>query len=61
MSEEELTVEGWWQELETSRLRLRPWRAAEATVLRQLWVERDPRVPPHRRIDAHGHRAQGRR
>jgi ribosomal-protein-alanine N-acetyltransferase len=42
-------------ELETSRLLLRPWRAAEAAVLRELWTERDPRVPPHRRIDADGH------
>ena len=41
--------------LETSRLLLRPWQAAEAAVLRQLWTERDPRVPPHRRIDADGH------
>jgi [ribosomal protein S5]-alanine N-acetyltransferase len=41
--------------LETDRLLLRPWRAAEADVLRQLWTERDPRVPPHRRIDADGH------
>ena len=41
--------------LETSRLLLRPWQAGEAAVLRQLWTERDPRVPPHRRIDADGH------
>jgi ribosomal-protein-alanine N-acetyltransferase len=34
---------------------LRPWRVAEAAVQRELWVERDPRVPPHRRIDADGH------
>ena len=40
--------------LETGRLLLRPWRVAEAVVLRELWTERDPRVPPHRRIDAHG-------
>ena len=40
--------------LETDRLLLRPWRVAEAVVLRQLWTERDPRVPPHRRIDADG-------
>lgn len=40
---------------ETSRLLLRPWRVAEAVVLRELWTERDPRVPPHRRIDADGH------
>jgi RimJ/RimL family protein N-acetyltransferase len=28
---------------------------AEAVVQRELWTERDPRVPPHRRIDADGH------
>jgi [ribosomal protein S5]-alanine N-acetyltransferase len=26
----------------------------EAAVYRQLWTERDPRVPPHRRIDSDG-------
>ena len=41
--------------LETDRLRLRPWKATEAAVLRELWTERDPRVPPHRRIDPDGH------
>jgi RimJ/RimL family protein N-acetyltransferase len=41
--------------LKTFRLLLRPWRVAEAVVLRELWTERDPRVPPHRRIDADGH------
>src|SRR3954451_18346397 len=41
--------------LETDRLLLRPWRVAEAAVQRELWAERDPRVPPHRRIDADGH------
>ena len=41
--------------LETDRLLLRPWRVAEADVQHELWVERDPRVPPHRRIDADGH------
>jgi RimJ/RimL family protein N-acetyltransferase len=41
--------------IETDRLRLRPWRVAEAVVQRELWTERDPRVPPHRRIDAEGH------
>ncbi|MCK9793224.1 GNAT family N-acetyltransferase [Isoptericola sp. 4D.3] len=40
--------------LETERLRLRPWRVAEALVHRTLWTERDPRVPAHRRIDADG-------
>jgi hypothetical protein len=41
--------------LETDRLLLRPWRVSEAFVQRELWTERDPRVPPHRRIDADGH------
>ncbi|SES48810.1 GNAT family N-acetyltransferase [Actinokineospora terrae] len=41
--------------LETSRLLLRPWRVSEAAIQRELWTERDPRVPPHRRIDAAGH------
>jgi [ribosomal protein S5]-alanine N-acetyltransferase len=41
--------------LETDRLLLRPWRIADAVVQRELWTERDPRVPPHRRIDADGH------
>ncbi|MCC8243105.1 GNAT family N-acetyltransferase [Saccharothrix luteola] len=40
--------------LETERLLLRPWRVAEAAIQRELWTERDPRVPPHRRIDADG-------
>lgn len=40
--------------IETARLRLRPWRVADAAFHRELWTERDPRVPPHRRIDAHG-------
>jgi ribosomal-protein-alanine N-acetyltransferase len=42
-------------QLETDRLLLRPWRTSEAVVLHDLWTERDPRVPPHRRIDADGH------
>jgi [ribosomal protein S5]-alanine N-acetyltransferase len=41
--------------LTTDRLVLRPWRVAEASIQRELWQERDPRVPPHRRIDADGH------
>jgi RimJ/RimL family protein N-acetyltransferase len=41
--------------LKTDRLLLRPWRVAEAVVQRELWTERDPRVPPHRRIDGDGH------
>ncbi|GAA1261629.1 GNAT family N-acetyltransferase [Oryzihumus leptocrescens] len=41
--------------LETDRLLLRPWRVSEAVIQREMWAERDPRVPPHRRIDAEGH------
>lgn len=41
--------------LETDRLLLRPWRVADASLQHELWTERDPRVPPHRRIDADGH------
>lgn len=40
--------------LETERLVLRPWRVDEAAVRRQLWSERDLRVPAHRRLDEHG-------
>ena len=40
--------------LETDRLLLRPWRVSEAAIQRELWTERDPRVPAHRRIDADG-------
>jgi RimJ/RimL family protein N-acetyltransferase len=40
--------------LETDRLILRRRKVAEAGIYRQLWLERDPRVPPHRRIDRHG-------
>lgn len=40
--------------LETDRLILRRRRADEAAVYRQLWAERDPRVPPQRRIDPEG-------
>ncbi len=31
--------------LETDRLILRPRRVDEAAIYRQLWTERDPRVP----------------
>ena len=40
--------------LETDRLILRRRRADEAAVYRQLWTERDLRVPPHRQISAAG-------
>jgi ribosomal-protein-alanine N-acetyltransferase len=40
--------------LESDRLILRRRRVDEAGVYRRLWLERDPRVPAHRRIDAEG-------
>ena len=40
--------------LSTQRLLLRPGRPGDALVYRQLWTERDHRVPPHRRIDPVG-------
>ena len=40
--------------LETDRLILRHRRVGEAAIYRQLWTERDLRVPPHRRIDSAG-------
>ncbi|WP_432482903.1 GNAT family N-acetyltransferase [Kineococcus esterisolvens] len=40
--------------LTTSRPQLPTWWVGEALVIRQPWQERDPRVPPHRRLDADG-------
>jgi [ribosomal protein S5]-alanine N-acetyltransferase len=40
--------------LETDRLILRHRRASEAAIYRQLWTERDERVPPRRRINSEG-------
>lgn len=40
--------------LETDRLILRRAYVDDAPVYRQLWTERDPRVPPHRRISLDG-------
>jgi len=40
--------------LETDRLILRRRRVGEAAVYRQLWAERDLRVPAHRRINCEG-------
>jgi ribosomal-protein-alanine N-acetyltransferase len=40
--------------LETDRLILRRRRVGEAAVYRQLWAERDLRVPAHRRISSEG-------
>jgi len=41
--------------LETERLVLRPFVTADAVVQHQLWIERDLRVPPYRRISPDGH------
>jgi RimJ/RimL family protein N-acetyltransferase len=40
--------------LETDRLILRRSSAGDAAIYRQLWTERDPRVPPQRRTDSEG-------
>ena len=40
--------------LETDRLILRRAQVEDAPVYRELWTERDPRVPPHRQIDSDG-------
>jgi RimJ/RimL family protein N-acetyltransferase len=40
--------------LETDRLILRHRRVDEAAIYRRLWTERDPRVPPHRRMSPEG-------
>jgi ribosomal-protein-alanine N-acetyltransferase len=40
--------------LMTERLVLRPLEPGDAGVMRQLWSERDERVPPHRRLDDEG-------
>lgn len=40
--------------LETDHLILRRRKIDEAVVYRQMWAERDPRVPPHRRISPEG-------
>jgi [ribosomal protein S5]-alanine N-acetyltransferase len=40
--------------LDTDRLILRRSSVGEAAIYRQLWTERDPRVPPHRRINSEG-------
>ena len=41
-------------EIETDRLVLRRPSEEDAIVRRELWTERDPRVPPHRRIGSDG-------
>lgn len=45
--------------LETERLLLRRWLVSDAAVQHQLWTERDPRVPAHRRLSADGHPTVG--
>ncbi|OUE29756.1 Acetyltransferase (GNAT) family protein [Clavibacter michiganensis] len=40
--------------LETARLRLRPLGPPDVDVVHRLWAERDPRHPPHRRVDDEG-------
>ncbi|HEY5788435.1 MAG TPA: GNAT family N-acetyltransferase [Microlunatus sp.] len=40
--------------LETERLILRPSEVDDAATFRTMWSERDPRVPPHRRISSDG-------
>lgn len=40
--------------LETDRLMLRRQRVSDAAAYRQLWTERDLRVPKHRQIDLNG-------
>ncbi|NYJ05734.1 GNAT family N-acetyltransferase [Petropleomorpha daqingensis] len=41
-------------EIATARLVLRRQRVDDAAAYREMWAERDPRVPPHRRIGADG-------
>lgn len=41
--------------LDTDRLLLRRWLVSDAAMQRRLWAERDPRVPPHRRMSVGGH------
>ncbi|WP_439593238.1 GNAT family N-acetyltransferase [Microbacterium sp.] len=38
----------------TERLRLRRPVPSDATVYHRMWMERDPRVPAHRRLDSDG-------
>jgi RimJ/RimL family protein N-acetyltransferase len=38
-------------DLETSRLRLRRSGVEDSQAVRELWLERDPRVPSQRRVD----------
>jgi ribosomal-protein-alanine N-acetyltransferase len=41
-------------EIATARLLLRRRRVDDAPAYREMWAERDPRVPPHRRIGPDG-------
>ena len=49
-----MSGEGVLGPLQTERLILRPSRVEDAATYRKLWTERDPRVPPHRRISSDG-------
>ncbi|MFC4244414.1 GNAT family N-acetyltransferase [Gryllotalpicola reticulitermitis] len=40
--------------LATGRLLLRDWQLADAPLLHELWKQRDPRVPAHRRLGNDG-------
>jgi RimJ/RimL family protein N-acetyltransferase len=42
------------EEFATARLVLRRQRVDDAAAYREMWTERDPRVPPHRRIGPDG-------
>lgn len=44
----------WQDRLETDRLVLRGRTPEDAPLLRELWTERDPRVPARRRVGADG-------
>jgi RimJ/RimL family protein N-acetyltransferase len=50
----EVSLFGMPDELVTARLVLRRRRVDDAAAYHQMWTERDPRVPPHRRISADG-------
>jgi RimJ/RimL family protein N-acetyltransferase len=41
-------------EIVTARLVLRRQRVEDAAAYHEMWTERDPRVPPHRRISSSG-------
>jgi [ribosomal protein S5]-alanine N-acetyltransferase len=49
-----MSLEPTLDNLQTTRLTLRRQRVSDAATFRQLWTERDARVPPHRRLDLEG-------